>query len=100
VGKQLIPTVERFAHSPVAFHVGLFDPGPARTLMLFGFEGASATEVDPDCQDLVSWSTGVRAQARRLRQENIVAREAHIQIRSEFRAQRAKLAARFRDPDD
>jgi hypothetical protein len=97
---QLIPTVERFARSPVAFHVGLFDPGPATTLLLFGFEGASRTEPDPERQELLSWSASVRAQARRLRQENVAAREAHVQIRSEFRAERAKLAAQFRDPDD
>jgi hypothetical protein len=96
-GAQLVAPVEAFARSAVAFHVGLFDPGPTSTLMLFGFEELAGG--DGRIDEPQGWSARVRGEARRLRRESVTARETHVQIRAEFRSAREARAEQFRDPD-
>jgi hypothetical protein len=98
-GAHLIGSVETFAHARVAFHIGLFDPGATATMILFGFEQPLAGNEASQRSELLSWSARVCEQARKLREEQVSAREAHIRICAEFRAERAKLAERFRDRD-
>jgi hypothetical protein len=98
LGAHLVPPIEEFARSPVAFHVGLFDPGAAATTMLFGFEAPRPRDAG-DGSPLVAWSLKVRGEARRLRRESVEARVATVRIREEFRAERAMRAERFLDED-
>ncbi|MDX6625487.1 MAG: hypothetical protein QOE56_476 [Solirubrobacterales bacterium] len=95
VGAQLAAPVESFARSHVAFHVGLFEPEQAATILLFGFEEHEGALDPTEPNGLICWSAQVRRRARELRKDRVAAGDVHEDVRSFFRQQREARARRY-----